>query len=514
MSAPALRPTLGGQVCDWMEESLVHGPGDIAGEPLVLTDEHRALVWRAYELRPDGRRQYRRVVYSRRKGVAKTELAGGISGAELLGPVRCDGFDAHGQPVGVPVTSPDIPCAATVEEQAQDTIYGAAKAMLQGGPAAHLVETGEERTQIADRPGKLYPVGSRSRSRDGARPTFTPMDETHLWVLPDIKETHRVLRRNLSKREIADPWSLETTTAYRPGEESIAEASHEYGKQVLAGEIADPTLLFDHLEASYAHDITTDAGLRAAIAEASGLAIAFTNFDAILAEFSDPQNTEADNRRFWLNQVVKAADQWMDPDLWRARAKSRLRMRRGERITLGFDGSLFDDATALIGCRVSDGHLFVLGIWEKPFHQATLGWRVPRLEVDAAVHRAMRDFTVVRAYMDPPHWQDEVAAWHAEWGDVILEWWTHRPAPMAFALERLHTAVATEQVTHDGDERLARHIANARTDEQRAGVLIRKEKPHSAHKIDAAMAATLAYEARADVLDTDPRSRKLRSRSS
>src|SRR4051794_3844515 len=80
-------PTLGRVVCDWMETYLVHGPGDIEGRPLRLTDEQRAFLWRVYELRPDGRRRYRRAVYSRRKGVAKTELAAAISCAELLGPV-------------------------------------------------------------------------------------------------------------------------------------------------------------------------------------------------------------------------------------------------------------------------------------------------------------------------------------------------------------------------------------------------------------------------------------------
>jgi len=34
----ALRPTLGPLVCDWVEEMLVHGPGDIQGSPITLDD--------------------------------------------------------------------------------------------------------------------------------------------------------------------------------------------------------------------------------------------------------------------------------------------------------------------------------------------------------------------------------------------------------------------------------------------------------------------------------------------
>lgn len=496
MSLPA---TLGPQVVEWMESCLVHGPGDVQSRPYRLTDEHKAFVWRAYELRDGGRRRYRRAVYSRRKGVAKTELAAAIACAELLGPVRADGFDAAGLPVGVEVASPDIPAVATAEDQAE-LVYGAARVMLTDGPLAEQVDAGLERIHVAGRPGSMYLVTSRSSSREGARPTFTPMDETHLWSTPQLINLHRTLRRNLGKREAADPWSLETTTAFRPGEGSVAEASHDYGARVMAGEVSDPTLLFDHLEASHEWDITTDEGLRSAIAEASGLALDFTNVDAIVDDFRDPQTDEADARRFWLNQVVKATDQWLDPEVWRSRAMSSETLEPDEKISLGFDGSMYDDATALVGCRLSDGLLFPLGVWERPEGRAAATWEVPRLEVDARVHEAFNTYTVVRFYLDPPFWQTELERWHGEWGDVVASFWTNRDRAMAVALERFHTAANTGELTHDGNPTLTRHVANTRRRETRSGVLVRKEHPKSDRKIDAAVAAVLAFEARADAL--------------
>ena len=58
----------------------VHGPGDLLGEPVDLTDEERVFLYRAYEVYPkghrlEGRRRFKRVVYSRRKGAGKTALA-------------------------------------------------------------------------------------------------------------------------------------------------------------------------------------------------------------------------------------------------------------------------------------------------------------------------------------------------------------------------------------------------------------------------------------------------------
>src|SRR5579859_1845752 len=122
----ALRPTLGPIVCDWLETYLCHGPGDVQGEPLILDDEYRSFIWKAYELWPSdhvlaGRRVYQRAFLSRPKGRAKSELAGAVACAEALAPVRFDGWDARGLPVGRPVVSPVVKCYATEETQAGNT---------------------------------------------------------------------------------------------------------------------------------------------------------------------------------------------------------------------------------------------------------------------------------------------------------------------------------------------------------------------------------------------------------
>jgi hypothetical protein len=39
-------------------------------------------------------------------------------------------------------------------------------------------------------------------------------------------------------------------------------------------------------------------------------------------------------------------------------------VERGEDIVVGFDGSWSGDSTAIVACT-TDGHIFVLGSWEK-----------------------------------------------------------------------------------------------------------------------------------------------------
>jgi hypothetical protein len=118
-------PTLGPAVWDWMVANLVYGPGDLRGVPLAdhpPDDEFRGLLYRCYEVFPRdharaGRRRFRRVAWSLRKGTAKTERAAWIAAAELHpdAPVRCDGWKRTGSrwdPVGVGVVDPYIPLVA------------------------------------------------------------------------------------------------------------------------------------------------------------------------------------------------------------------------------------------------------------------------------------------------------------------------------------------------------------------------------------------------------------------
>src|SRR3546814_6625588 len=94
---------------DFIEDRMVFGPGSLAGRPAKLDDEKRGALYRLYEVYPKGhrlagRRRFQRGSLEFRKGLAKTEFAAWVCGAELHteAPVRCDGFDADGEPVGRP----------------------------------------------------------------------------------------------------------------------------------------------------------------------------------------------------------------------------------------------------------------------------------------------------------------------------------------------------------------------------------------------------------------------------
>jgi phage terminase large subunit-like protein len=522
-------PTLGPQVCVFLEERCVHGPGDLRGDDYHLDDEKRALIYRWYEVYPPGhpragKRRFKRVGLSVRKGTAKTELAAAIAFAELHpeGPVRCDGFDAAGEPVGRPVRDPYIPMVAYTEEQTEDLAYGALYVMCAEGPDADLFDVGLERIMRYAGDGKAQALASSPDSRDGARTTFQHFDETHRFILPRLRDAHQTMLANIPKRMMADPWSLETTTTYTPGQGSVAEGTHEYAELVATKKVKDKSLFFFHREATPRddEDLNDDQQLRAAIREASGPSIAaWPDFegqvDYVASLYNHPDTDRAYYERVWLNRRVQAGRQAFDVARWRDElARPGFEVPGGDPIVVGFDGAQFRDATALIATHLESGFQWPLGIWECPPDQDE--WECPEGEVDESLIEAFDRWSVARVYADPPYWDGMIVRWKGRWGErTVTEWWTNRHKAMAYSVRAYHRAMKAGDVTHNGDETLARHIANARKkylkmldDEGKPLWVIEKERHDSPFKMDGAMAGCLSWEARSDAIGAGERRKK------
>lgn len=523
-----LWPSLGEQVCDWIEDNLCFGPGDLRGEPARVDDDKRLLIYRMYEVFPQkhpraGRRRFKRVGISLPKGLAKTEMAAWIAAAELHpeAPVRCVGWDKKGNPIGGPVTDPYIPMVAYTEEQSDELAYGALRTILEASPVGRDFDIGLERIVRRDGGGKAVSLAAAPSSTDGARTTFAVCDETHWWTLPRLKQAHQTMLNNLAKRKQADPWTLEITTAPEPGTGSVAEATMDYATAVNEGHVSDSTLFYFHRQASDEHDLSTEDGCRAAVIEASGAAAAWRDIDAIMALRNDPTTDMAFWERVWCNRLVKSASQAFDIEAWKRLATERA-VQPGAVIVLGFDGAMFHDSTALVATEVETGFQWLAGLWECPLGAGTpeRPWQVPIKEVDARVREYFNNYRVWRMYADPPYWREWIASWSGDplfaprpeygqgWeGARVVEWYTTRRKAMTGALESFDTAIRGGTISHNGGADVIRHLGNSRKEElatrDEAGKrlwLIRKERLDSPHKIDAAMASVLSWEARRDAV--------------
>lgn len=331
-----------------------------------------------------------------------------------------------------------------------------------------------------------------------------------------------VIARNVAKGRDGASRSLSLCNAFNPGEDSDAERDHEAQEKMATGRSRGTGFMYDSLEAPPDVELAprgtgpdgrvTDEDLaRARQSLADGLRAArgdsdWVDIERLIEEVYDPTTSPSTSRRWYLNQIIATEDAWVTPQEWDRLAVPDEKVAAGELVTLGLDGSKSDDNTALIGCRVSDGFLFRLGIWEPEKFDG----EIPRKEVDAAVERAFAEYDVAGFFSDVHPFETYIDKWEEEHGAGLcvrvqerypIGWdMRGRKAETTRAAESFHSAIVEGDVLHDGDKLFAQHVYNARRMPNNYGVTFRKESPFSSKKVDACAAAMLARECRQQYL--------------
>lgn len=524
-------PTLGPQLVAWIEANLVYGPGPLKGEDYVVEPEFRAQLYRMYEVFPRGHdragyRRFKTCVLSLRKGTAKSEKAAIVAIAESHpdAPVRADGFhqvDGMWVPVGRGIQDPYIPMVAYTAEQAEEIAYGAVKTILENCAIGEGYDIGIERIHVLDRIGRaagtIKALAGAPSARDGARTSHQHFDETHRLNLPNLVKAHATMGENTFKRRDADAWSFETTTAFEPGDKSVAEVTHNEALDIAEGKVAKPTMFFFHRQAPddaplptgtdpiSGKPVVTPDDVRAALLEASGPAASWSaDIEGLVDRWFSPKTDLRYYRRVWLNQVIAGLDKAFDLNKFKSLTVGPA-PADGTQIVMGFDGARFHDSTCLWGCT-EQGLLFKIHVQERPPHAEE--WEVDAAIVDSNVDAAFKRWDVVRFYADPPYWDDYVDRWIVTYGEErVIAWHTKRTIQMAEAIRSFVNALDVMGMSHDGSQELISHLGNAHkiSTGHKAGDgeflwVVYKERPDSPRKIDAAMAAILAWEARGDAI--------------
>lgn len=515
--------TLGWGVVAHVEAYVLQPDGDLAGEPFRFTPEQLNFVLWFYAVDDSGRFIYRRAVLRRAKGWGKSPFLGALALAELTGPVRFGGWDDRGEPVGVTHPMPWVVIAGVSETQTENTL-AAIRAMSEDSALVddYGLDVGLTRI-LTPFGGKIVPITASSSTQEGARPSFAILDETHHWTASNGgHKLARVVRRNLAKSRDGAARAIETTNAHEPGQESVAEASYSAWRAVEEGRARQGGILYDSREAPGDVDLADEATLREALKAAYGDAT-WVDLDRVLGEVYDPDTPPEEARRFYLNQIVAAADSWVAAYEWDANFREDLApLAPKETVTLGFDGSLTDDSTALVACRVSDGAPFLLGIWEKPEGPAGQGWEVPKEQVRDLVDYAFETYDVIAFFSDVAYWETDVDNWRDTYGERLLVKATTRhavawdmrghQADTVRAVEALHRAITDHEAPwgahrlddgRDAAAILRRHVLNARRRPNRWGVSFGKETRESTKKVDALAAMLMARMARTRVLSED-----------
>lgn len=425
--------------------------------------------------------------------------------------------------MGRPVRSPFIRILATEENQTGNTmrtvLYN-----LQNDDCPLYYWPGHDASKDkvllkGNGGGEIRTSTAAAASKDGGLETFSVADESHLYDSTELKDMKETVAQNLEKRKRgAGTWLLETTTMFAPGDESAAEETFKEAEAILEGrkKRGAARLHYDH---RWGHivNLADEQALRQAIVEAYGDALEWISLESLVNKAYDSRTKPARFRRFFLNAQTSSKDTWISVEQWDDCKRPDRALRDGDLVTLGMDGSVTDDATCVSAARISDGHVELLGCWERPPGAAGEDWMVPREEVDACIADAMRRFQVAGFFLDPPHWTDYAAEWTNQWGEKMkvkasqkypLHWWTNRPTQMVEALAAFREAVLEKRLSFTpADDRtgraaelattLRRHIGNAVERPSRSGLQIGKVHKGSEKKIDGAMSTVLAWTARA-----------------
>ncbi|MDJ0337626.1 terminase large subunit [Cryobacterium sp. PH31-O1] len=428
--------------------------GEGSGSPFVLRPWQLETVAALY---PMDRPRPRQALLSLPRGNGKTGLAALLA---LYG-LFADEIDA-----------PQVLVVASSEQTAQH-VYKAARRMIELNPElqdrAHVYK---DRIVTPLNGGEFYALPATVAALQGWDPTLMIVDELHV-VDRDIWEA---VTSASGKR--AESLTLAISTP-SDSQESVMWDLVKYGRKQ-----ADPAFVFREWAAPEGCAVDDEAAWQIANPALGD----FLSIDALRA--TQATTREAAFRRYRLGQWAGSQDSWLPFGMWDTRKDDRT-LQPGERIVLGFDGSASGDSTALVACTM-DGFISPINVWNKP---ESVGWRVPRAEVTQAVTDAFNTFDVVELACDPWGWRSEIEDWSKRHGERrVVEYNTGFRNRMGPATDRLYAAVMDHTMTHDGNKTLSLHVSQTVAVQTAIGAIVSKDKRNSPRKIDAAVAAIVAWD--------------------
>jgi phage terminase large subunit-like protein len=449
------------------------------GDPLVLRQWQRDLLLDLFAKDPiTGLRLFRTAYVGMPRKNGKSALGACIALYELY--------------LGIAGT--EVYSVANSRDQAK-LVFNMAKTMVLAHPELAR-DAKVYRDAISYRNSVYRVLAAEAHNAEGLNPNLVVFDEVHTQANRELWDT-----MSLGSGARTEPLMLGITTAGvrtdATGADSLGYSLYAYGRQVVAREVDDPSFYFCWWEPAHKD---CDHKSEAAWQEANPGYGDLNNPADFQAQCS--RIPEAEFRTKRLNQWVDAASSWLPPGAWEARTDATKIVADRTPVVVGFDGSYSNDSTGLVACTL-DGHLFTLGVWERPLH-APEGWKVPIAEVEQAIRAACQRYDVLEVVCDPYRWARTMEALADEGLPIIA--YPNSPQRMIPACSRFSDAVAESTITHDGNSRLAAHIANAVFKMTQAGGYITKQAKNSQRKIDLAICAVMAFDRASQVTPTAKRS--------
>ena len=439
-----------------------------AGEDLIFRPWQRELTKQLFAVKADGTFRHRigLVGLPRKNGksawlsaIALESLVLGAQGGEIYS------------------------CAA--EKEQAKIVFNTAKEMVRLHPELSELLTVYKDTIHNPKTGSVYrALSSDAFSKEGLNPTLVCFDELH--AQPN-RELFDVMSLAMGAR--IEPMLVAITTAGvksdNSGKDSICFSLYEYGKRIANGEVDDPTFFFAWWEANNDGDYRDPNAWKEANPGFDDIVAADDFASAIL------RTPEAEFKTKRLNIWTSTSDTWLPHGAWDVLSDPR-EIPDGTDVVLGFDGSFNGDCTAIVAVSVGEiPHIMPVAVWEKP-DEADASWQIPVLEVEDAIRAAATRWQVLEIACDPYRWARTFQVLDDEGLPVVT--FPQTASRMTPATTRFFESVVNSTLTHNGDARLARHIANAQLRTDNRGSRLAKEAKGSKRRIDLAVSSVMALE--------------------
>lgn len=518
----------------WLRDSKRRAPWKWTNE------QARFWLW-FYALDDDGTPLHDNAVLQRLKGWGKDPMAAGGAVSSCFADLTFDHWGRNGEPVGREEPNAWVQVCAVSQEQTKNTMKLLPGLIPAETRRRYGIQLGKLNLYALGDSRQIEAVTSSPLALEGGRPTFLIRNETQNWNSSNGgDDMDGVLSGNAAKSEAGvNVKMLDICNAYRDGEDSVAQRVREAWEGTqgdpnsedkgLRPKYMDFGLLYDSIEAAPDTPMSEET-IPKVVEDVRGDST-WLSTSKIFKEIINPKNPVSESRRKWFNQCEAPEDAYVTSQEWDANEHPELALEPGEEIVMFLDCSLTDDATALAACRVSDGFVKPLGLWQRPPGKRGDTWKVPREAVDDTVREAMSRYRVVAFWGDPSHvlddetglhyWDPLFDAWHRDYGRRLRLWArpegrdkhavmfdmvrTDVQKRFVAYVDQAYTAICDKDFPHDGDARLRSHMLNARRQPTRVGMSIAKEGRESRRKIDLAFCAIAARGMRREYLNSRKR---------